>query len=264
MKRRLAIILLVFSFSSSANAQHFTHDIGFFIGGTSLQTDYGQRGDFSSNFSNQGLSFTIAHYLHFFNRNMRWSAKDEMYNYIMVKTEINYIGNRQLVHFGKFANSNSESGKRLRAMKGSVSMINFGINLEYYFKNLEEFIFPYSNIRFNPFISFGGRFVVYNNDLSSDLGDWREDRSILPEKYRPQQALDIGTGTTFAATLSAGIRYKFTENLDLSTQISYQYFFSDSVDGLTSKTFENKNNEVLLNFQLGIIYHLNFSSPLFY
>ncbi len=50
--------------------------------------------------------------------------------------------------------------------------------------------------------------------------------------------------------------------MDLNAQVNWQYFFSDGIDGLQPDVPENKNNDWLMNFQLGIIYHLNFSKPL--
>ena len=77
--------------------------------------------------------------------------------------------------------------------------------------------------------------------------------------------------TSFVAVLGAfslavglGTRFKVAPKIDLVAQFTYQYFFSDQVDGLQAPVIENRNNEWLLNLQFGVVYHLNFSSPLFY
>ena len=262
LKHSLTIVFIML-FCANIKAQHFTHDIGIYAGFSSLQADYGQRGDFASSFDNTGISVTVAHYLHFFNRDRRWSAKDGIHDHLMIKSEINYIGNTNLQHFGKFAKANTPEGEKLRAMTGSVSMLNFGVNLEYYLNGLEEFIYPFSETNWNPYLSFGGRYVIFNNTLNSTLGDWVTDRSVLPAKYRPNNATVIGRGSAFAIVFGGGLRFKLTENLDLSSLISYQFFFSDEIDGLTASVGENENDERLINFQFGIVYHLNFSAPLF-
>jgi hypothetical protein len=59
----------------------------------------------------------------------------------------------------------------LRVMKGTLSLSSFGVQGEYYFKDLREFMFPYSEMKWNPFISLGFKFSNYTNTLTSDLGD---------------------------------------------------------------------------------------------
>jgi hypothetical protein len=104
---------------------------------------------------------------------------------------------------------------------------------------------------------------MFNNDIQSTLGDWRQDITALPVKWRTPGALDVGPGTTFAGTFGGGIRYKFNPKIDFNLQFNWQFFFSDAVDGLQANVIENKNNESLLNLQFGVIYHLNFDKPLF-
>ena len=257
-------ILFVIVFCFKIKAQHFTHDIGVFVGKTSLQTDYGQRGNFASEWNNNGISISVAHYLSFYNRTLRWDPNNVMHNHLMVKTELHYLNNTKLNHYGYWASKQSIGGEKLRAMKGTLRMFNVGLNLEYYLNSLEEFVYPYSDISFNPYFTFGFNYSFYTNGLKSDLGDWRQNINVLPDKYTYNNALDIGSGEAFSLNIGLGTRYKLTEKLDLAFQFNYQYFFSDKVDGLQAEVFENKNNEWALNMQLGLVYHLNFSSPLFY
>ncbi|GAB7257938.1 hypothetical protein [uncultured Polaribacter sp.] len=257
-------IIFVIVFILEFKAQHYTHDVGGFVGTTSLQTDYGERNHFGSEYNNKGMSFAVAHYLHFFNRTLRWDPNDIMRNHLMVKTEIQYVKNTELEHHGYWASKQSYGGEQLRAMKGSIRMINLGLHLEYFLRPLEEFVYPYTDISFNPFFTFGIQYSFYNNSLKSDLGDWQEDIAVLPKKYTEENSLDIGSGEAFAFNIGLGTRYKLTEKLDLSAQFNYSYFFSDTIDGLKAEVFENKNNEWALTMQVGLIYHLNFSTPLFY
>lgn len=143
-------------------------------------------------------------------------------------------------------------------------MINLGLHLEYFLRPLEEFVYPYTDISFNPFFTFGIQYSFYNNSLKSELGNWQEDIAVLPKKYTEENSLDIGSGEAFAFNIGLGTRYKLTEKLDLSAQFNYSYFFSDTIDGLKAEVFENRNNEWALTMQVGLIYHLNFSTPLFY
>ncbi|WP_435414622.1 THC0290_0291 family protein [Polaribacter aestuariivivens] len=257
-------ILFVIVFFLEIKAQHYTHDIGGFVGSTSLQTDYGQRNHFGSELNNEGLSFSVAHYLSFYNRTLRWDPNNVMHNHLMIKTDLQYVSNTKLEHHGIYAKKQSFGGEQLRAMKGSVRMLNLGVNIEFYLKSLEEFVYPHSDVSFNPFFTFGVQYSFFNNTLTSDLGDWQQDISVLPKKYQSDGHIDVGSGESFVFNIGVGTRFKLTEKLDLVAQYNYQYFFSDKIDGLQAEVFENKNTEWGLNIQVGLIYHLNFSLPLFY
>lgn len=166
-------------------------------------------------------------------------------------------------HHGKYIEGNSNLAKQLRAMKGTVSMLNLGIQGEYYFKGLSEFMFPYSDMKWNPYLSLGFKYSIYKNTLESNLGDWRTDITLLPTKYRTPGNLATGNGAGFSFILGAGTRYKLSKKLDLAVNLNWQFFFSDAIDGLQANVIENKNNEWLLHLQVGIIYHLNFAGGIF-
>lgn len=249
-------------FHLSGNAQHFTHDIGFHAGTSTMQTDYGVRNNFLSSYGNSAVSISFTHTLHFFNKDPRWNADHKIWSYLALRSEINIITDKALQHYGTFTEGNTDLARLLRGMTGITNVTSIGFQLEYYMRCLKDFIYPWSHLKWNPYILGGLQYSMFNNDLTSTLGDWRQDISVLPTKWRAPGALDIGKGTTFAATFGAGIRYKFLPKIDFNLQFNWQFFFSDSVDGLTASVIENKNNEWLLNLQFGIIYHLNFDKPL--
>ena len=260
LKKKLTLVLLFLAFQLSA--QHFTHDFGIHAGVASIQTDYGVREDFLSNYGNVSGSISFTHTLHFFNRDPRWNSNHRFWSYVALRTELNLIPNGNFRHYGEFAEKNSPDGEQLRAMTGKTSITNLGVQLEYYFKCLRDFVHPLSNIKFNPYILGGIQYTLFNSKMSSELGDWTQNPNVLPTKWRPANATDVGPGSTYAITFGGGVRYNLTKKIDLNAQFNWQFFFSDSVDGLTANVNENLNNEWLLNFQLGIIFHLNFSSPL--
>ena len=269
-------VLLTFVFISFTNislvkAQHFTHDVGVFGGLSVMQTDFGVRGDFKSSFGNGSPSFSAVHYLHFFNKSLRWNANDELVNKIALKSEFNFVSSNTFEHHGVFAEKNTITGAQLRAMTGTISLMNFGLSLEYYLNDLSQFIHPYSDDAFNPYVTFGIRYALYSNTIESSYGAGYNSATdgdnpavgILPDKYYTANALKTGSGGALGFALGIGTRYKLTEKIDLAGQFNWQVFLSDAVDGLQVKEPANKNNEWLLNFQFGIIYHLNFAEPLF-
>ena len=258
-------ILLFLLIAFTTRAQHATHGVGVLIGTATIQTDYGQKNNFLSSYGNNAISLSLAHYVHFFNVDTRWNADNEFNNHVMLKTELNLLTTANFEHYGAYTLGNSDLAKRLREMTGSVSMMGIGFQGEYYFNDLKEFMFPYSDMKWNPFVSIGFKYTSYTNTLTStfDSGDWRSDPSILPVKYQDPDNIAVGDGKAFSLTLGTGTRYKVSEKLDAIANFNWQYFFSDAIDGLQTNNSSNSSNEWLLNFQVGLVYHLNFSSGLF-
>ncbi|WP_405608672.1 THC0290_0291 family protein [Polaribacter sp. Asnod1-A03] len=256
MRIFLTIVFVIFS-SLQLKAQYNTYEIGGFIGFNNMQTDYGQPDEFSSYFKQNGQSLSIAHYIHFYELTQRWNRKYGLHDHLMIKTELQYISN-SFSHNDIYSNSNSENGIKLKAMETTVNMLNTGVNAEYYLKSLTNFFNPYANVSFNPYVGVGVNYFFYNNDLTTSLGDWENDPTLLPEKFSGD-ALEVGSGHGFAVNFYGGARYKLTHKTDLALQVSSQYFFSDKIDALDAKVEENQSNEIMLNFQLGLVYHLNFN-----
>ena len=259
--KSLVRLFFVLLFTTSLYAQHVTHDLGVFFGNTTIFTDYGQRGDFQSSLEGATGSFAVAHYMHFFNNNSRWNSSGAILTNLMVKTELNFYS-ANLEHQGKWAEGTSEGALQLQAMKGSVSVVNIGMQLEYYFRDLGSFVAPFSRMKFNPFVTFGINYALYNNTLTSDLGDWQTDISVLPFKYRSPEALNIGSGGAMNYNVGAGTRFKLTKRIDLAAQMQIQMYLTDEIDGLQPNVIENRNNDFVTILQVGVIYHLNFNQPL--
>ena len=262
MRKPLKILFFLL-IAYSTKAQHLTHDVGVFLGTATIQTDYGQRDEFFSSYGNSALSFSLVHYLHFFNVDTRWNSEDDLANHAMIKSEFNLMTTANFEHHGRYIIGENLLAQQLRAMKGSISLMNIGIQGEYYLKDLREFMFPYSDIKWNPYVSLGFKYSRYTNTLTSELGDWRTDNTVLPLKYRGEGQLAVGSGNAFSLVIGAGTRYKLSEKFDLAANFNWQYFFSDAVDGLQANHVSNKNNEWLIHLQVGIIYHLNFSGGIF-
>lgn len=248
--------------TTTANSQHFTHDIGFHAGTATIQADYGVRDNFLSSYGNSAISLSFTHTLHFFNRDPKWNADHKLWSYLAVRSELNIVTNANFQHYGPFVQGTSDLAAQLRAMTGTTSIVSLGFQLEYYIKCLKDFTYPWSDIKWNPYILAGLQYSSFNNTLNSTSGDWEQDITVLPNKWRTPGALDVGKGSTFAATFGGGVRYKLTPKIDLNGQFNWQFFFSDAVDGLQANVLENKNNEWLINLQVGVIYHLNFDRPL--
>lgn len=269
---KIVFILLFCTVSTFAQKytfdnKHYTHDVGVFTGVYAMQSDYGQRYNFQSEVGNAAMSISLVHYLTFYNRNDRWNARYRLIDDIAIKTEINYMTTDNLRHHGEYTIGGGPTSNRqkLRDMRGSVNLLNFGVSAEYHFNDLRSFSAYYSEYKWNPYVSLGLMYSMFENDLTTEYGDgdWRSDPTLLYTKWQDWEDRAVGKGSTGSAVLGAGIRYKLTERMDLSALGRFQYFFSDNVDGLNAKDrVENKYNEWLVSFQVGVVWHLNFSDPL--
>lgn len=263
MKTPITTLLFVIVFVTSSYGQFLNHDIGVSVGSTSLQSDYGERGNFDSEWRNNGFTFALSHHLSLYNHTIRWDPNDILRNHLTIKTELRYLSNTTLRHFGEWVKPKrqSEGANQLRGMKGTLNKTSVSVNLDIHLKPLEEFVHPYTNIKVNPYITGGVSYSFFNVDVASDLGQGEE---FLFEKFRGD-ALVLGKGEALSVQFGLGTKYKIRPKIDLFAQFAYQYFFSDELDGLNAVNDpSNKNNEWLLNFQFGVILHLNYNNPLFY
>lgn len=257
---------LIFA-TSFVFSQKTSHEIGILTGKASLQTDYGIRGDILSETANNTTSFTVAHYMQFTNNN-NWNSRRSFLDHIVLKSEINFLNSADLRHHVGFVESNSKqegenkgvSAKEiLSKMRGTISMVNVGVQLEYYIKDITNFFNQRNSSKLNPFINIGVNYSLYNNSVSSSLGDWHTNIHFLPEKYRKEGAIKEGSGGAFAFNTGVGTRYKLSRKIDVVAQFKWEIYASDAIDGLQADVIENKSNETLTSLQFGLIYHLNFN-----
>ncbi|NVK53580.1 MAG: hypothetical protein HWD85_11645 [Flavobacteriaceae bacterium] len=272
MKITPKIFYVLIFVSSYMFSQNTTHEIGVLTGTAALQTDYGLRGDMLSTTANNSTSFTIAHYMQLSGLSQSWNKRSSILDHIIIKSEFNYIQSVDLRHphvklspktilenKTRDGNQTFSSKEVLGSMKGNISLMNLGFQLEYYLKDLTEFFNGTQQSRFNPFFNFGFNYSLYSNSVTSDLGDWHTDKSLLPEKYRAEGAIKEGKGGALGFNTGVGSRYRLSEKLDIVAQFKWEIYTSDSIDGLQANVVENKSNETLTNLQVGLIYHLNFS-----
>lgn len=252
-------ITILFSFILFLNlkAQNYNHDIGVFLGATSLSSDYGESNDIMSGATNNGTSFAIAHYLQFYNKCNRWdrNASSRFTNHIMLKTEFRYSNSSNLQNFTSEAEGNSLSAQKARNMRGSLSIFNVSTNFEYYLLPLRSYINS-NKFAMNPFISFGVNFSSYNRDISYDSLTSQKGENSLAKGFSQNEAFYLGIGDSFSFSGAFGTRIKVSYNADIVTQFGIQYFLADDLEGINANVPQNTSNDWLGNFQLGLVYRL--------
>ncbi len=254
---KILILFILFSISNTFAQLEVSHEFGFTAGPVTMQTDYGERHHLPSS---TPTSFGIAavHYLNFYGSNYNWRNGASFFSdHFKLKTELSYYFNNSLEHKGRYVaegSLNSEADK-LRAMKGKTKSFNIGTGLEFHFKNLEDYGLLFNDdIKFAPYIGAGLQFNMFDPELTSDLGDWTTNPDVLPEKWA-NDGVFVEKDNTFSLTLSAGTRYKL-DSFDLVLDARWQYFFSNKYDGLDAKVSENKFNDTLIFFSVGVVFDM--------
>ncbi|RPD96442.1 hypothetical protein EGM88_08720 [Aureibaculum marinum] len=242
-----------------------SNEFGITAGPVIMQTDYGERHHLPSS-TPTSFGLAAVHYLSFYGSNYNWrNGASYFSDHFKLKTEVSYYFNNSLEHKGRYVADGSRNSElaELRAMKGKTKSLNIGTALEYYFKNLEDYGLLFNDDdRFAPYISVGIQYNMFNPELTSDLGDWTTNPSVLPEKWQDQ--VYVGKQDGFSMTMSAGTRYKL-DNFDLVLDGRWQYFFTDKYDGLDSKKdASSKFNDTLIYFSIGVVFDMEIFGSKYY
>ena len=263
----LIILFTIGSISISyAQFGNFSHEIGIIAGPVAFQSDYGERNDFKTNSGNTGFGIGLIHYLNFsYKADCSCYTPETYFNdHFILRTELSF-NKTKLNHFGKYVTpekvANSIFAKQLKAMEGSTSVTNIGMQIEFHPWSIREFTANTGG--YAPFISLGGQFSFYTPTAKSSLGPLGTPLTT-PKKYLdPSDGEKFGftnkSGTVFSIVSSIGTRYKLTPLSDLILDMRVQYYFSNWVDGLNPNPEiykENKANDWNLWLNFGYIYYL--------
>ena len=161
-----------------------------------------------------------------------------------------------LVHCGKYLDPSktSDFANKLRAMHGSTSTVNIGLQMEYYPWKTDDYN---RGVTFSPYVSFGGQIGCYTSKAYSDLGPIGIPQTT-PVKYlngTRNESLPVTSLTT-----SIGVRYRIDDYNSLMFDSRLQYYTSDWVDGINpdrTTYSENKTNDYSLTFNFGYVYYFN-------
>ncbi|MEN8187951.1 MAG: hypothetical protein ABFR05_12550, partial [Bacteroidota bacterium] len=170
-KKTLIIPLLFFIFSSnlSFSQLELSSEVGVFFGVTSFQTDFGESHDFpSANAASLGVG--VVHYLNFFTRQYSWRRGSSYFSeHFKLRTEFLYTSNSNIRHEPWVGLSHeSEMYAKLDAMRGNIKLMNFGNQLEFYFRSLEDNLTYFgNNSMLNPYVSVGVHYTHYDPEVTT-------------------------------------------------------------------------------------------------
>ena len=193
----------------------FSHEVGAFVGGVALQSDFGVRNDFKTNSGNTGFAVGLVHYMNFaYSAECNCYSPETYFNdHFKVRSELSY-NSTKLEHFGEYVKKNTTTGNQLKAMRGEAKVTDLGMQLEYYPLSIREFTATTGSLA--PFISLGAHFTFFQNKTYSELGAMDTPIST-PIKYYGAWS-DEG-GSTMSVVSSIGTRYKLTELSDLFVEL---------------------------------------------
>jgi|SRR5690554_190401 len=251
MKNKLILsIALTLGFVSLSFSQFIAHELGVTVGTVSFQSDYGERGDFKSTSNNIGLNVGLVYYMDF-----SWLSRYKLgyfEDHFKFKGELSYT-NVKFEHHGRWKDGNSTFAQQLRAMHGSTSIINVGVEVVWFPMSIKASTYGTPG-SLNPYLSFGTQYNHYTPTVKSDLGPIGS-KSTTPEKYITGHT--NSPGETLSLVGSVGTRYKIDFRSDITLDFRAQYYFSDWVDGLNPNPRiyqENKSNDFLVGISIGYIY----------
>jgi len=253
---KIFLLLLLIPLSNSYAQLDLSHEVGVSFGPVAMQTDYGERNHLPSSMATS-FGVSVSHYLSFYGSNYNWRNGASFFSdHFKLRTEISIYTNTNLEHKGVPSEIIGPFGDQIRAMKGSTKVFNVGTQLEYYFKNLEDYglLFNDDN-KFAPYVSAGFHYNSFDPELTNDNGNLNI--ATLPEPWQ-ENAVFLEKDTTFSLSFSAGTRYKMN-NFDVFIDARWQYFLSDKIDGLDapSDLSGSKFNDTLIYLSVGAIFDLS-------
>lgn len=245
LKKYLFTLVVCLSFVV-AKAQYF-HDIGITAGSTFFKSDYGEQGDFRNFYANNGFTIGALYYL-----GMESGKTKHWKNYFRVRGELMYMQS-ELQHFGQWVDpaKTGQFATQLRGMRGSTSVANVGLQLEYYPLMTDDYR---RGAKFSPYFALGFQLNGYSSRATSLLGELGN-AVTTPVKYLDGFKNESSFVTSFSANV--GTRYKLNAKSCLLFETRLLRFNSDWVDGLNPNRriyTENKSNDYTLTISAGYIY----------
>lgn len=241
--------LLFISVSSYAQFGRTYQEVGIMAGPVFFKSDYGERGDIENFTKNNGFSAGIFYYFSFIEdfKGLRENFK--------LRVDASYMKSN-LEHFGKYVDPSKTSltANQLRAMSGSTSTVNIGLQMEFYPWKTDDYN---RGVAFSPYVSFGGQIGQYTSKVKSDLGAIGIP-STTPVKYL--NGTRNASSIVASLTSSVGVRYRLDDYNSIIFDSRLQYYTSDWVDGLNPdrKIYkENKTNDYSITFNFGYVYYFN-------
>lgn len=237
--------ILSFAFAKAQSGDYY-QEIGIMTGPVYFQGDFGESGSAENITKNVGASGSFVYYVALNNNNGGLERN------LKVRFDVTLMS-VTMKHYGKYAESNTVFGEKLRAMQSDVKVSNVGFQLEYYPFELDD----YGGGNFTPYIATGFQLNSFSANASSSLGSIGNSNTV-PAKY--VDGFKDSSGIAFSMTGALGVRYKVSPSGAVVLEGQFKYYFSDWIEGMNPEPKiykENKNNDFSGTLQIGYIYYLD-------
>ena len=247
LRKTLLLFISILSFASAkAQGGSYYQEIGIMSGPVFFQGDFGEKGSSENITSNVGVSGSLVYYVSLNNNNGGLERNLKVrFDATLMSVSLN--------HYGKYTESNTPFGEKLRAMQSDVKVSNVGFQLEYYPFETDD----YGGSGLTPYIATGAQLNVYTANATSSLGPIGNSNTV-PAKY--VDGFKDSNGTAFSMTGALGVRYKLSSSGAVVLEGQFKYYYSDWIEGMNPdpKVYkENKNNDFSGTIQIGYIYYLD-------
>jgi len=256
----------------SRKSSLYQQEIGANIGITNSQGDFVSDGAADGSIKVNGFSINATHSIHMLPRRYKGGS---IFKKLVLKSNFGYTyasfnnrglasGNEPLFELvgGVRDYSRTPNSTLLGRLTSKTSIISFGTQLEYYFKDVRKYIRKYSrsgdNTKFNPYVAIGlglnyvSNTVSYDNEaIINNAGGFNG----LPDNYTFEILEDVNE-LVFSGSIAIGTRYKLNHLYDLVGELKVKSYFSDTVDGVDPDVSGNSFNDYSATISLGVIYHL--------
>ena len=261
-KKIFCLLLVLILTKNNAYSQLFgnSSEIGIMAGPIFFQSDYGQRLDTKTNFGNNGFGFGVFHVTNFSYNYREGGANPKTYfnDHFKLKTELSF-NKSNFQHYGKWVDEPTNTPfiqNQLRAMRGTSSVTNLGMQMEWYPWSVYNSDLNIARYNFAPYVSLGAQYNWYTTKSYSMLGTV-DDPAVTPTKYLGASRSE--TNKTWSITSSVGARYKIGDQEDIILDMRWQYYFSNWVDGLNpdSRLYpENRSYDWQFWINVGYVFHI--------
>ncbi len=221
----LTYLLLGIQYTQAQLVDEYEASIGYSI----FQGDYGVRGDFTSTLGNSG--FLIGGKAYF---SLLDYYRGGCYPCQHLKFPLSFNIGYSLLNFDQADfNLDSPEAIKVKAFRGKIFQSSISFGVEYHVGDLKKYAFGVDNFiqNFDPYVGFNVGAAVYAVTVSSDLGDYELNPSVLPDAFEGH--IYDEPNLVPVITLEAGVRYKLTGGFNLTVSGKWLYYSSDRVDGLS-------------------------------
>ena len=254
LRSKKLVLSLILFVNLQLYSQELFNELSISAGYVSFRGDYGERQDGETNLGNTGLGISAVHYLNF-----AYSTYGNNYfsRHFKLRNQLLYQ-NTSLEHLGKYAKGDGDDAFKLSAMTGEVNTLEVSTGLQWFYKRIKEY--EISTKSFSPYAG-AGIGAVYANpsnrtSLPGELGSATNTfETFLPQSGSNKSRIINDSEIALAVNFQTGTFYRLSSTSDLFLELSWHFYSSDFIDGLSPVGDQNRDNDWTVWLSLGYVFY---------